>query len=155
MQIYLAATPESSQEAQKFCRNLAHVAYRIGEDSVLLRQSLLLQTRGGLLCVSDRDAPFIDRPEALRDAVLRECGRRTYSGVLLDFEEAPRQDRLAFAAALGSALAASAHSSSRTQAKDRGRYSRTSASVLRQPSTTSSKVVVTPLVSGRVCASRL
>ncbi|MCI9120552.1 MAG: hypothetical protein HFG00_03360 [Oscillibacter sp.] len=107
MQIYLAATPESSQEAQKFCRNLAHVAYRIGEDSVLLRQSLLLQTRGGLLCVSDRDAPFIDRPEALRDAVLRECGRRTYSGVLLDFEEAPRQDRLAFAAALGSALAAS------------------------------------------------
>ena len=90
MQIYLAVTPEASQEAQGCCRNLAHVAYRIGPGSALLRQSLLLQTKGGLLSVSDRDAPFIDSPEELRDAVLRECGRRSYTGVLLDFEEAPR-----------------------------------------------------------------
>lgn len=107
MQIYLAVTPEASQEAAGYCRNLAHVAYRIGPGSVLLRQSLLLQTRGGLLSVSDREAPFIDSPESLRDAVLRECGRRGYSGVLLDFEEAPRRDRRAFAAALAPALSAS------------------------------------------------
>lgn len=106
MQIYLAVTPEASQEAQAHCRNLAHVAYRVGPGSVLLRQSLLLQTKGGLLSVSDRGAPFIDSPEALRDAVLRECGRRGYAGVLLDFEEAPRRDRAAFAAALAPALAA-------------------------------------------------
>ena len=107
MLIYLAVTPEASQEAQAHCRNLAHVAYRIGPGSALLRQSLLLQTKGGLLSVSDHEAPFIDSPESLRDAVLRECGRRNYAGVLLDFEEAPRRDRAAFAAALAPALAAS------------------------------------------------
>lgn len=107
MQIYLAVTPDASQEAQKYCRNLAHVAYRIGPGSTLLRQSVLLQTKGGLLSVSDHEAPFIDSPEALRDAVLRECGRRSYSGVLLDFEEAPRRDRTAFAAALAPALSSS------------------------------------------------
>lgn len=107
MQIYLAVTPEASQEALGHCRNLAHVAYRIGPGSALLRQSLLLQNKGGLLSVSDREAPFIDSPEDLRDAVLRECGRRGYSGVLLDFEEAPRRDRTAFVSALAPALSAS------------------------------------------------
>lgn len=107
MQIYLAVTPEASQEAQSHCRNLAHVAYRIGPGSALLRRGLLLQTKGGLLSVSDREAPFIDSPEDLRDAVLRECGRRGYAGALLDFEEAPRRDRAAFAAALAPALSAS------------------------------------------------
>ena len=107
MQIYLAGTPEASQEAQKYCRNLAHVAYRIGPGSALLRQSLLLQTKGGLLSVSDHDAPFIDSPEGLRDAVLRECGRRNYGGVLLDFEEASRRDRAAFVMSLAPALSAS------------------------------------------------
>lgn len=110
MQIYLAVTPEASQEAQNFCRNLAHVAYRIGPGSALLRQSLLLQTKGGLLSVSDHGAPFIDSPETLRDAVLRECGRRNYGGVLLDFEEASRRDRTAFVAALAPALSASRRS---------------------------------------------
>lgn len=107
MRIYLAVTPEATQEARAYCRNLAHVAYRIGPSSTLLRQSVLLQTKGGLLSVSDHDAPFIDSPEALRDAVLRECGRRSYSGVLLDFEEAPRRDRTGFVAALAPALSGS------------------------------------------------
>ena len=107
MQIYLAVTPDASQEAAAHCRNLAHVAYRVGPGSTLLRQSLLLQTKGGLLSVSDHDAPLIDSPEDLRDAVLRECGRRNYSGVLLDFEERPRRDRTAFVSVLAPALSAS------------------------------------------------
>ena len=104
MQIYLAVTPEETQEAREHCRNLAHVAYRIGPGSTLLRGGLLLETRGGLLSVSDREAPFIDDPEALAEAALRECGRRNYGGVLLDFEEAPRRDRQAFAEQLAAAL---------------------------------------------------
>lgn len=107
MQIYLAASPSALQEASGYCRGLAHAAYRIGPNSTLLRQSLLLQTRGGLLSVSDREAPFIDDPEALCAAVLRECGRRNYGGALLDFEEAPRRDRMAFAEKLVSVLGSS------------------------------------------------
>ena len=104
MQIYLAAAPDAAQEASRHRRPLAHVAYRIGPDSTLLRQSLLLQTKGGLLSVSDRDAPPIEDPDALCAAVLRECGRRGYQGAVLDFEDAPRQDRLSFAERLGEAL---------------------------------------------------
>ena len=105
MQIYLAATPAEAQEAARFRCSLAHVAYCIGPDSTLLRQNLLLQTRGGLLSVTDRDAPFIASPEQLAAAALRECGRRGYGGVLLDFEQPPAPDRLAFAQALAKRLA--------------------------------------------------
>lgn len=104
MQVYLAAAPSEAREAASYCRTLAHVAYRIGPESTLLRQSLLLQTQGGLLCVSDREAPFIDDPQALSAAALRECGRRSYTGVLLDFEAPPTRDRLAFVEKLGQAL---------------------------------------------------
>ena len=107
MQVFLAVTPGELAEAMPFSRSFAHVAYRIGEESALLRQSLLLQTRGGLLAVSDRGAPPIGDPEKLCAAVLRECGRRSYGGVLLDFEEPPRPDRLAFVRRLGQILSAS------------------------------------------------
>lgn len=106
MQVYLAVTPDLAREAAAHNRGLAHVAYRIGPGSTLLRQSLLLQTKGGLLSVSDREAPFIEEPEALCAAVLRECGRRNYTGAVLDFEEPPRPDRLAFAERLGDLLTA-------------------------------------------------
>ena len=105
MQIYLAVTPAEAQEAARFRCSLAHVAYCIGPDSTLLRQNLLLQTRGRLLSVTDRDAPFIASPEQLAAAALRECGRRGYGGVLLDFEQPPAPDRLAFAQALAKRLA--------------------------------------------------
>ena len=105
MQIYLAVTPAEAQEAARFRCSLAHVAYCIGPDSTLLRQNLLLQTRGGLLSVTDRDAPFIASPEQLAAAALRECGRRGYGGVLLDFEQPPAPDRLAFVQALVKRLA--------------------------------------------------
>lgn len=107
MQVYLAVTPGEFQEASKYCRAFAHVAYRIGPGSTLLRQNLLLQTRGGLLSVSDREAPLIEDPEALCAAVLRECGRRGYTGVVLDFEESPKRDRVLFAQRLGQVLSAS------------------------------------------------
>lgn len=104
MQIYLAVTPGEYQSAAKYSRLFAHVAYRIGPESQLLRQSLLLQTRGGLLSLSDRDAPPISTPEALCAGILRECARRSYTGVLLDFEARPSADRQIFAAMLAQHL---------------------------------------------------
>lgn len=104
MQVYLAVTPGQLQEAARHCRNLAHVAYRVGEGSVLLRQSVLHQARGGLLAVTDQEAPPIDDPEKLSAAAVRECGRRGYTGVLLDFQSRS-PDRLAFARQLAAVLA--------------------------------------------------
>lgn len=107
MQTFLAVTPAEEQGASKYARFLAHVAYRIGQDSTLLRQNLLLQSRGGLLSVSDREAPPIADVGALCAAVLRECGRRGYGGVVLDFEESPTEDRKDFARRLSQELSRS------------------------------------------------
>ena len=106
MQVYIQAAPEEAQAASAPRRPLAHAAYRIGPDNALLRRNLLLQTRGGLLSVSDREAPAVTDPEELCAAVLRECGRRSYQGVLLDFEEPPVPDRAAFVRRLGELLSA-------------------------------------------------
>ena len=96
MQNYLLVAPEEYQAAAAFCRSFAHAAYRIGSDSTLLRQNLLLQTRGGILCISDSQAPVIPDAEKLCAAVQRECTRRGYTGVFLDFEQSISPDRLAF-----------------------------------------------------------
>ena len=73
MQTFIAVTPEEEQDAARLHRPLAHVAYRIGPSSSLLRRNLLLQTRGGLLSVSDRDSPPWRTPEPCAP---RCCGVR-------------------------------------------------------------------------------
>ncbi len=42
-----------------------------------------------LLVLSDRAAPPIDRPATLTEAVLRECARRSYGGIVLDLTSRP------------------------------------------------------------------
>lgn len=63
-----------------------------------------MNVRGGLLTVGDRDAPSVQDPKALTAAVLRECGRHSYKGVLLDFEAPLRQDLGCFARQLAREL---------------------------------------------------
>lgn len=110
MQIYLAVSPPDASAAGRCSRPLAHAAYRIGPDSTLLRKGLPLQARGGLLALSDREAPPIGDPEALCAAVARECGRRSYQGVLADFDQPPQPDRQAFLHRLGERLSAARRS---------------------------------------------
>lgn len=105
MRVYLTVSPEEVREAVPFQKPLAHAAYRIGEDSCLLSRPLL-QTRGGLLVLSDRSAPPVDRPEALAGAVLRECARRDFGGVAADFDGPPREDLRRLTAALSRQCAA-------------------------------------------------
>ena len=105
MQHFLSVTPSDIRCLPAARPTLAHVAYRIVPDNALLRQNLLLQTKGGLLSVSDANAPHVDHPKALCSAVLRECSRRSYSGVVLDFESTVRSDLLRFAQQLAAVLA--------------------------------------------------
>ena len=103
MQIFLSTSPLDEPSAAKHTRSIAHAAYRIGSGSTLLRQNLL-QSRGGLLSISDGDTPPISDPAALCAAVKRECSRREYSGVVLDFEKSLRDDYKPFIRQLGEAL---------------------------------------------------
>mgnify|MGYP000086165437 CR=1 FL=1 len=106
MQLFLSVTAAQTQEASRYTRALAHRSYRIGPESTLLRQSMLLQTRGGLLSVSSQESPRVEDPEALCAAVLRECSRRGYSGAVLDFQVPIRSDLERFAGQLSRTLSA-------------------------------------------------
>ena len=86
MRIYFSVTAEDYPACANIGKRFAFVAYRIGEKSELLRRNLPLQTRGGLLSLSDRDAPPVENPAELCGAVVRECSRRGFTGVVLDFE---------------------------------------------------------------------
>lgn len=105
MRTFLIAAPQETRQASRWGCPLAHMAYHIGPQSTLLRQNLLLQVQGGALCVSDREAPAVSDPEALCAAVLRECTRRSYSSVILDFQEPPREDLERFVRLLEQRLA--------------------------------------------------
>lgn len=97
----LIVSPREAQETARYPCRLAYAAYRVGPESSLLRQSLPLNCQGGLLSLSDREAPPLPEPEALAAALERECLRRGFSGAVLDLEEAPRGDLLALARSLG------------------------------------------------------
>lgn len=99
--LYLAVSPREAQDAARYPCRLAYAAYRMGPESGLLRQSLPLNTQGGLLLLSDREAPPLPDPEALAAALERECLRRGFLGAVLDFEAAPREDLRALAQSLG------------------------------------------------------
>ncbi len=98
MRVYFLVTadeyPEAAQAPQngRDFKNFAYAAYQIGENSALSRGNIPLQTRGGLICVSDRDAPAVNQPDSLGSAITRECGRRGCTGAILDFEQPPRED---------------------------------------------------------------
>ena len=48
MQVYLAVTPQQLREASRFTRHFVHMAYRIGPESALLRQNLLVRNGRGM-----------------------------------------------------------------------------------------------------------
>lgn len=86
MQLYLAVASDDLSNAKAYTPYLAHVAYRIGADSHLLRAALPRQLRGGMAVLSDRDAPAVPWDCAI-DELTQECVQRNYAGVILDFED--------------------------------------------------------------------
>lgn len=107
LQIYLVASPQDLQKAARFSQNLACAAYRIGQNSALLRDASLSNLTGSLLFLNDLDAPPVTDAEKLAQAVVLECRRRKYRGAVLDFEAAPTPDRLRFVKAIASLFSAS------------------------------------------------
>ncbi|MBQ0038647.1 MAG: hypothetical protein KBS74_08275 [Clostridiales bacterium] len=92
---YLAATPEQLSAARACTPHIAHMAYRIGADDLLLCAPLPDTLRGGLLMLSDCEAPPVRHSDFLCRQLLCECLRRNYAGIVLDFENAPTDDRIA------------------------------------------------------------
>ena len=108
MTLYLTAAPD--RQARAATAQLAHAAYRIGLGSQLLAAPLPAALRGGLMVVSDRQAPTVEQPEPLARQLVRVCLRRGFSGVVLDLEELPEgrwaEDRAALIRQLAPLLGA-------------------------------------------------
>ncbi len=92
MQLYLAATPDRLESARQYTRHLVHVACRIGQGGHLLARPLPPWLRGGLVSLSDEGAPPLSAAAPLCRELLYLCGRRHFSGVVLDFEQPFRRD---------------------------------------------------------------
>ena len=100
MTLYLTAAPDRLAQARAATAQLAHAAYRIGLGSQLLAAPLPAALRGGLMVVSDRQAPAVEQPEPLARQLVR----------VLDLEELPEgrwaEDRAALIRQLAPLLGA-------------------------------------------------
>ncbi len=96
MQLFLAATPAQLHTARRFTPYLAHVAYAVESTGALSCSALGERVRGGLLLLSDRASGALDTRESLVEAVVNECVRRNFGGVVADFERGITPDRIAF-----------------------------------------------------------
>lgn len=99
MPVYAAAAGPDIQAAAALPMRCAYLAYSIGPGGELTRGPLPARTRGGLLGLSDHDAPPLESLDSrrLEQETAAECGRRGYAGALLDFE---RPDYLPLALSL-------------------------------------------------------
>ncbi|MBQ3497035.1 MAG: hypothetical protein IJA73_02795, partial [Oscillospiraceae bacterium] len=107
MQLFLAATPAQLHTARRFTPYLAHVAYAVEGTGGLSCSGLSDRVRGGLLLLSDHAPGALDTRESLAEAVVNECARRNFGGVVADFERTITPDRVAFLQLLCRALHAS------------------------------------------------
>lgn len=96
MQLFLAATPAQLPIARRFTPHIAHVAYAVEGSGVFSCSGLPDRVRGGLLLLSDRTRAALDTRESLVEAVVNECARRNFGGVVADFERGITPDRIAF-----------------------------------------------------------
>lgn len=85
---------------------LVHVAYAIDAGGALTRAGADPPPQGGLMGLSDRCTGALPRADALCRAIVCECARRHFRGVLADFESGSPSDRLAFLTRLAGALSA-------------------------------------------------
>lgn len=97
MQLYLAATPDRLESARHYTCRMAHVAYRVGEDGHLHGAPLPAALQGGLMVLGETADSRFDAPDNLCREILRNCLRRCFSGIVLDFPLSPDSTRLDFA----------------------------------------------------------
>lgn len=87
MKLILTTLPEGARQAAAFNLPVGLMAYRVGPGARLLRANMPIAARGALMVVDGTGCDSQGEPVAFCQDVLRECGARGFSGVILDFEE--------------------------------------------------------------------
>ncbi|MGM9619657.1 MAG: hypothetical protein ACI3W8_07495 [Oscillospiraceae bacterium] len=101
MQLYLTATAEYEPAAARLSRSLAHMCYRVGAEGRLMRNA---SPKGGIMVLTDAGRPSFAEGKQLAGEVMQECRAGNFSGVAVDFESPPADDRLHFLRQLGDQL---------------------------------------------------
>lgn len=83
---FIALPPQQLRTLHSWDLTPAHLAYRIGRGSRLLRSSPPTPLRGGLMMVDDRGYDGLGSLLPFCRDVLHECQMRNFSGVVLDFD---------------------------------------------------------------------
>lgn len=101
--IFLVADAADAVHAEKTGVPCVRLVYRVGDSGTLQRAQTQLTVRGGLLGIYEAPGLNAAQPEKLARDIQAECGRRGYSGAVLDLE--PAQEQLPKLEALCAALA--------------------------------------------------
>ena len=89
IKLILTAPPACASVASSHGLPVGHVAYRIGPGAQLLRANIPLNLRGGLMVIDGTGFDGRGDAAAFCQQVIRECGNRSFDGVILDFEGRP------------------------------------------------------------------
>lgn len=104
MNLIVITPPKRLREASSLGRPLAHFAYRLGAGGALYRGALPFDTRGGLMALDCEGFDGTGRPVDFAAAVLQECMRQRFDGVVCLFGESGAAQRAPFVSALDEAL---------------------------------------------------
>lgn len=105
LNLILTAPQAQAHAALGYGVPVAHMAYRVGPGPQLMRGSIPMALRGGLLMMDDQGyTPQGGDTAAFCQQVLRECALRGYTGVVTDWENPPGQPQAELTQALDQAL---------------------------------------------------
>ena len=85
--IFIALPPQQLPLLQGWDVTPAHLAYRIGKGSRLLRAGCSSPPKGGLMVVDDQDFDGSGPVAHFCQEMIQECQVRNFSGAVLDFEK--------------------------------------------------------------------
>lgn len=89
IRLILTAPPQNAGEASSYGLPVGHMAYRIGRSLQLLRASIPINLRGGLMVIGCNEFDGHGDISAFCKQVIRECTVRSFDGLILDFEGQP------------------------------------------------------------------
>ena len=90
LSLILTAPPSQAQAARAYGLPIAHMAYRVGPGPRLLRSSVPVSLRGGLLMLDDHGYhPGHSDPASLCRGIKQECFARGFDGIIANWEALP------------------------------------------------------------------
>lgn len=87
--LFLTTPPQYLKSACVYGLPIGHMAYCIGAGGHLLRSSIPIGMRGGLMVIGDESCDGRGTADTFCSEVMQECAARKFDGIICDFEKKP------------------------------------------------------------------